>query len=67
MKPASNRELIHKINNQLGLIVSSIEAMEYNLDNKEFCKEVITEILRRKDDFKNTVNEIKEKLGGQFV
>jgi len=67
MKPASNRELIHKVNNQLGLLVSSIEAMERNLDNKEFCKEVIAEILRKKDDFKKTVNEIKEKLEGQFV
>lgn len=64
MKTQSN-SLIHKINNHLGVLLSSVEAMEANLDDHDFLKEIIAEIILQKDACNQTLNEIKEKLKGQ--
>ncbi len=66
MKTQSS-SLVHKINNHLGVLLSSVEAMEANLDDHDFLKEIIAEIVLQKDACKETLNEIKEKLKGQDV
>jgi hypothetical protein len=66
MKTQSN-SLVHKINNHLGVLLSSVEAMEANLNDHDYLKEVIKEIVRQKDDCKELVEQIKEKLQGQEV
>jgi len=61
MKTTSN-SLIHRVNNHLGVLLSSVEAMEANIDNHEFLKEMIAEIVLQKDTCKETLNEVKEIL-----
>lgn len=56
MKTESS-ELIHKMNNQLGGLISSLEAMEANIENPDYCKEVVSEIIAQKNDFRKTVDE----------
>ena len=63
MKTASS-DLIHKINNQFGLLISSIEAMESNIEDTEYCKEVIQEIKIQKTQFSSTIEDLKQILGG---
>jgi hypothetical protein len=64
MKTQSNN-LVHKINNHLGVLLSSVEAMEANLNDHEFLKEIIAEIVLQKDACKETLNEVKAKLREQ--
>ena len=64
MKTVST-SLIHKINNHLGVLLSSVEAMEANLHDHDYLKEVIAEICRKKDDYRMIVEEIKEKVAEQ--
>lgn len=61
MKTQSS-ELIHKINNQMGLILSSLESVQSNMDDAKFCREVISEILKKKADINKTISEIKDAL-----
>lgn len=63
MKPTSS-ELLHTIENQLGLLISSIEAMEANIDDPDYCKEVIQEIRNKKVKFATTLDELKKAIGG---
>jgi Tfp pilus assembly protein PilN len=62
MKTASNN-LLHKMENKLGLLLSSIDAMEANLDDAEYLKEVIAEIRNKKDEMNDFMNELREVLG----
>jgi Tfp pilus assembly protein PilN len=62
MKTASNN-LLHKMENKLGLLLSSIDAMEANLDDAEYLKEVIAEIRNKKDEMNAFMNELREVLG----
>lgn len=62
MKTASNN-LLHKMENKLGLLLSSIDAMEANLDDVEYLKEVIAEIRNKKDEMNAFMNELREVLG----
>jgi len=64
MKTVST-SLIHKINNHLGVLLSSVEAMEANLHDHDYLKEVIAEICHKKDDYRMIVEEIKEKVAEQ--
>lgn len=52
-------DLIHKINNQFGLVISSVEAMDKNINDADYCKAVTSEILNKKNDFTKTIMEIK--------
>jgi predicted component of type VI protein secretion system len=63
MKTQSSN-LVHKINNHLGVLISSLDAMEANIDDHDFLKEMINEIIKDKDACQQTLNEIKEKLTG---
>lgn len=64
MKTQSSN-LVHKINNHLGVLLSSVEAMEANLNDHEFLKEIIAEIVLQKDACKETLDEVKAKLREQ--
>ena len=64
MKTQSN-SLVHKINNHLGVLLSSVEAMEANLNDHDFLREIIAEIVLQKDACKETLNEVKAKLREQ--
>lgn len=52
-------DLIHKINNEFKAIIASIEAMDKNINDTDYCKEVISEILKNKDELNKTILEIK--------
>ena len=64
MKTTST-SLVHRVNNYLGVLLSSVEAMEANVDNHDFLKEIIAEIALQKNICKETLNEVKEKLKEQ--
>jgi hypothetical protein len=64
MKTTST-SLIHRVNNHLGVLLSSVEAMEANVDNHEFLKEIIAEISLQKNICRETLNEVKEKIKEQ--
>tara|TARA_R110002049_G_scaffold150260_3_gene313407 strand:- start:747 stop:947 length:201 start_codon:yes stop_codon:yes gene_type:complete len=57
--------LVHKINNHLGVLLSSVEAMEANLHDHNYLKEVIAEICQKKTEYREIIEEIKEKVSGQ--
>lgn len=63
MKTVSS-SLLHKMENQLGLLLSSIDAMEANLDDAEYLKEVMGEIRNKKEDMNSFMQELREVLGG---
>jgi len=54
--------LVHKINNHLGVLLSSLEALEANLDDHEYLKEMLGSIILDKDVCKQTLEEVKLKL-----
>ena len=60
MKTQSN-SLVHKINNHLGVLLSSVEAMEANLNDHDYLKEVIKEIVRQKDEWNKLKRSYKDK------
>jgi len=62
MKTASNN-LLHKMENNLGLLLSSIDAMEANLEDAEYLKEVMSEIRNKKEEMNAFMNELREVLG----
>ncbi|MFZ4715521.1 MAG: hypothetical protein ACOYL6_17490 [Bacteriovoracaceae bacterium] len=62
MKNVSN-DLVHRINNQFGLLISSIDALHANIDDKEYCKEVISEIKNKSDDFSKMIEDLKLVVG----
>lgn len=66
MKTTST-SLIHRVNNHLGVLLSSLEAMEANMDNHDYLKEVIAEIALQKDACKETLTEVKERLKEQAL
>ena len=59
---AESSKLIHRFNNQFLTLISTLEAMSTNIDDKEYIKAVLDEILLNKDEFHSTMNEIREKL-----
>ncbi|MBL7665298.1 MAG: hypothetical protein JNM93_09200 [Bacteriovoracaceae bacterium] len=61
MKRASNN-LIHRFNNQFSVLVTAIDAMSANLENKEYLKEVLEEIQSKKNEFQITLDEIKRLI-----
>lgn len=61
MKTQSS-SLVHKINNHLGVLLSSLEALEGNLDDHEYLKEMLSSIILEKDVCKQTLDEVKAKL-----
>lgn len=46
----------------MGLILSSLESVQSNMDDANFCREVISEILKKKADINQTITEIKDAL-----
>ena len=61
MKTQSS-SLAHKVNNHLGVLLSSLEALEGNLDDHEYLKEMLTSIFQGKETCKETLEEVKAKL-----
>jgi hypothetical protein len=66
MKAPSN-ELLHRFNNKIGLLVSSLEAMSMNMDDHEYCKEVLTEIINIKEDYTKVLADVRTVLEGKAL
>lgn len=61
MKNVSS-SLVHRFNNQFTTLVTAVEAMEANLDNAEYLKEIFAEIMNKREDFNATLLEIRSIL-----
>ncbi|MCB9092183.1 MAG: hypothetical protein H6621_00345 [Halobacteriovoraceae bacterium] len=61
MKNISN-SLVHRFNNQFTTLVTALDAIGANLENSEYLKEIYGEIVSKKDEFQETLIEIRKIL-----
>ena len=56
--------LVHKINNHILPLIQAVELIQENLEDKELCQNLCTEILKDKETLTSLISELKSQIRG---